>query len=46
MLFVMYYMLKCGDILSYVIISIVVINKTRETLANFFCELEKNMTMQ
>jgi hypothetical protein len=35
MLFVMYYMLKCGDILSYVIISIMVVNKTRETLAIF-----------
>jgi hypothetical protein len=37
---VMYYMLKCGDILSYVIISNVVINKTREALANFFGKLE------
>jgi hypothetical protein len=36
----MYYMLKCGDILSYVIISNVVINKTREALANFFGKLE------
>jgi hypothetical protein len=45
MLFVMYYMLKYGDILSYVIISTVVANKTRETLANFFVNW-KNMTMQ
>jgi hypothetical protein len=37
----MYYVLKCGDILSYVIIANVVVNKTREALANFFCELEK-----
>jgi hypothetical protein len=37
---VMYYMLKCGDILSYVIISNVVVNKTREALANFFGKLE------
>jgi hypothetical protein len=28
-------MLKYGDILSYVIISTVVVNKTRETLAIF-----------
>jgi hypothetical protein len=38
---VMYYMLKCGDILSYVIISPVVVNKTREALTNFFGEMEK-----
>jgi hypothetical protein len=32
----MYYVLKCGDILSFVIIANVVVNKTREALANFF----------
>jgi hypothetical protein len=45
MLFVMYYILKCGDILSYVIISTVVVNKIRETLVIFFVNW-KNMTMQ
>ena len=40
--FVMYYMLKCGDILSYVIISTVVVNKTRETLANFYVNWKKH----
>jgi hypothetical protein len=40
---VTYYVLKCGDILSYVIIANMVVNyKIRETLANFFCELEKH----
>jgi hypothetical protein len=34
-------MVKCGDILSDVIISNVVVNKTREALAKFFYELEK-----
>jgi hypothetical protein len=38
----MYYMLKCGDILSYVIILNVVVNKTRETLVNFFVNWKKH----
>jgi hypothetical protein len=39
---VVYYVLKCGDILSYVIILNMVVNKTREALVNFFCELKKH----
>jgi hypothetical protein len=38
---VMYYMLKCGDILSCVIISSVVVNKTRQALVIFFVNWKK-----
>jgi hypothetical protein len=41
-LIVTFYVVKCGDILSYVIIVNVVVNKTREALANFFFELKKH----
>jgi hypothetical protein len=33
---------EIGDILSYVIISTVVVNKTRETLANFYVNWKKH----
>jgi hypothetical protein len=38
--FVMCYVVKCGDILLFVIIANVVVNKTRKLL-RFFCKLEK-----
>jgi hypothetical protein len=41
MFIVMYYVLKRGDILSYVIIGNVVVNKTRKVLA-IFCGLGKH----
>jgi hypothetical protein len=41
MFIVMYYMLKRGDILSFVIISNMVVNKTRKALANFFVNWKK-----
>jgi hypothetical protein len=44
MFIVMYYMLNCGDILSYVIISNVVVNKTMEALVKFFV-IWKDMKM-
>jgi hypothetical protein len=40
-IFCVYCDVLCGEILSYVIIVIVVVNKIRETLAKFLCELEK-----
>jgi hypothetical protein len=41
-IFCVYCDVLCGEILSYVIIVIVVVNKIRETLAKFFVNWKKH----